>query len=146
MYFYIQRFLIFLLRLSLQKSLLVSKWVLSLFIIRVILVWFRRMMILCYWLSFSRLFLVCCVRFRFSWVDFVIKKKKILKLKGVVIIKEVIVFFCLNNFFNFVNLFFVRWSVIYYFVFQKMVLYLIFVILYMYTYFMIFQLFFFLVF
>lgn len=131
MYFYIQRFLIFLLRLSLQKSLLVSKWVLSLFIIRVILVWFRRMMILCYWLSFSRLFLVCCVRFRFSWVDFVIKKKKILKLKGVVIIKEVIVFFCLNNFFNFVNLFFVRWSVIYYFVFQKMVLYSIFVILYM---------------
>lgn len=52
------------------------------------------------------------------------KKKKILKSKGVATTKEVIVLSCSNNFFNLVNLFFVRWSATHHLVFQKMVLYL----------------------
>lgn len=124
MYLHIQRFLTFLSRLSLQKSPLVSKWVSSLSTTRVTLVWFRRMMTSCHWLSSSRLPPVCCVRPRLSWVDPVTKKKKILKSKGVATTKEVIVLSCSNNFFNLVNLFFVRWSATHHLVFQKMVLYL----------------------
>lgn len=141
MYLHIQRFLTFLSRLSLQKSPLVSKWVSSLSTTRVTLVWFRRMMTSCHWLSSSRLPPVCCVRPRLSWVDPVTKKKKILKSKGVATTKEVIVLSCSNNFFNLVNLFFVRWSATHHLVFQKMVSHPILVTLYMYTYLMISQLF-----
>lgn len=100
MYLHIQRFLTFLSRLSLQKSPLVSKWVSSLSTTSVTLVWFRRMMTSCHWLSSSRLPPVCCVRPRLSWVDPVTKKKKILKSKGVATTKEVIVLSCSNNFFK----------------------------------------------
>lgn len=124
MYLHIQRFLTFLSRLSLQKSPLVSKWVSSLSTTRVTLVWFRRMMTSCHWLSSSRLPPVCCVRPRLSWVDPVTKKKKDIKIKRGGYNQVSNSPFLLKQFFYLVNVFFVRWSATYHLVFQKMVSYL----------------------